>query len=48
MYNFYKEIACSDKVIIAKKEKDNKRPSDYKLQRIDHPHPVSASMSYSL
>lgn len=48
MYNFYKEIACSDKVIIAKKEKDNKRPSEYKLQRIDHPHPVSASMCYSL
>ncbi len=48
MYNFHKNIASSDIVIIAKKEKSNKRPSEYKLQRINHPHPVSASMCYSL
>ena len=37
MYDFHKRIACSDKVIIAKKEKGNNKPTEYKIQMIERP-----------
>ena len=48
MYNFYKDIASSDKVIIAKKEKDNNELAEYTVPKIEEPRFESMTVAYSI
>ena len=48
MYNFYKDIACSDNITIAQIENDRNKPAEYKLQRIEHPSFETDALGHSI
>ena len=48
MYNFYKDIACSDRLIIAQKTKTVNKPTNYKLQQIKRPGIPNKALALSI